>query len=367
MISAALAIALSFVAPQRETYIVTIGDPTLPTTRLAYSLSENKLSEPKLSPKTFGEPPQPYQFEWLVTGVGKVNNKFEQRFLVYSQERKATGDKALLAVRQLLRMWDMSVQRLNYDHSKVYDNGVVTVYICWGGTAGGEQLFDVESRQTDNGKFVAKVNTIYIYDLASFKEPVEMAREVAHEYGHAMLPPVGGFKTPEDWGNGYLGEKLYMRWLRNGLRAKTLEPVDAMGATLEQLDAWVKKNVDPLEAKIATNGPELGLLEGQGQGAMNEYIGLTLYMQSILPPQIFNFTLRDTASTQAKDYAGAIVRTVQNWPSGVVLAIPPAFKKGLWVPVGTCRVAGASVQKRKGDWQYIVPGAGVVTLVPPKL
>ena len=53
---------------------------------------------------------------------------------------------------------------------------------------------------------------------------------------------------------------------------------------------------------------------------MNEYVGLTLYMQSILPPQVFNSSLRDTASTQAKDYAAAILRTVENWASGVVLA-----------------------------------------------
>ena len=367
MISAALALALTLAPPQREAYIVTIGDPTLPTTRLGYSFSDTKLPEPKLSPKLFGDPPQPYQFEWLVGGSGKVDGGFKRRFNVYAQERKETGDKAVLVVRQLLRMWDMSVQRLNYDHNGMYDNHVVTVYLCWGGTAGGEQVFDVEDRLVGTGKVSVKVNTIYIYDLNSFKDPVEMAREVAHEYGHAILDPVGGFKEPENWGNGFLGEKLYMRWLRDGLKAKTLEPVDAMGATAEQLDAWVKKNVDPLEAKIAKNGPELGLLEGQGQGAMNEYIGLTLYMQTILPPKVFNSTLRDTASTQAKDYAGAIVRSVENSASGVVLAIPPAFKKGLWVPVGKCRVAGASVQQRKGEWQFIVPGTGAVTLVPPKL
>lgn len=363
----ALTLAIAIAAPQRDAYIVYMGDPALPTTRLSYSMTADKLPQPKLSPKLFGDPPQPFQFEWLVSGAGKVNDAMAARFLVFSQERKANGDKAVFVMRQLLRMWDMSVQRLNYDHSAEYDNRIVSVYLCWGGRAGGEQMFDSETRTVGTSKVDVKVNTIYIYDLNSFTDPVEMARELAHEYGHAVLPPVGGFKEPEDWGNGYLGEKLFMRWLRDGLKAKTLEPVDVMGASAEQMDAWVKKNVDPLEAKVATNGPELGLLEGQGQGAMNEYIGLTLYMQSILPPKVFNSTLRDTASTQAKDYAGAIVRTVENWNSGVVIAVPSAFKNGLWVPVGKCRVAGAEVKKRKGEWQLVVPGTGAVTLVPPKL
>ncbi len=140
-----------------------------------------------------------------------------------------------------------------------------------------------------------------------------------------------------------------------------------MGATADQIDAWVKKNADPLEAKIAKNGPELGLLEGQGQGPMNEYVGLNLWMQAVLPFQVYLAAIGDTGSTQARDFGPALIRTIENWSTGIVLAFPKEYKQGAWVPVGKCRVSGGTVAKRKGDWALVKPGAGVVTLVPPKL
>jgi hypothetical protein len=151
------------------------------------------------------------------------------------------------------------------------------------------------------------------------------------------------------------------------MKAKRLEPVDAMGATADQLDTWVKKNVDPLISAVAKGGPDLALLDGKGTGAMNSYIGLTLLMQTILPPKAFRACLLDSGSAKAKDFPPAILRTIENWPSGLVLDIPMTYRTGLWIPVGKARVAGASIEKRNGSWAFIKPGAGVVTLVPPKL
>lgn len=343
-----------------------IGDPESPNTRLAQYIRDTKLTESKKSPQKFGDPPTPFEFEWLVSGLGRTtglnNPAFLLRFRVFSQQRRQEGDLAPLVTRQLLRMWDFNVQRLGFDHASLYNDGVVDVYLCWGGQPGGEQRFDED---TEKGRIV-KVNTIYIYDLPSFKDPVEMCREVAHEYGHATLPAIGGFKEPEEWANGYLGEKMYLRHLRDELRAKRLEPVDAMGATADALDAWVKKNVDPVIQTIAKNGPDLALLDGKGEGAMNAYIGLTLLLQSILPPRVFRACLLDSGSAKAKDFPDAVLRTLENWPTGIVLEIPPAYKAGLWIPVGKTRVAGASVEKRRDSWAFIKPGAGVVTLVPPK-
>lgn len=366
------AVLSTAVVAQEGVYVVFLGEPTDPKTRLSYVMTDDKLVEPKLSPKTFGDPPQPFQFEWAIRGDAKPADRFVPRFLVFSQERKATGDKGSLVVRQLLRMWDFNAIKLGVDHASVYNNGVIDVYLCWGGTAGGEQLFGEDTRTAkrpdgSETKVDVKVNTIYIYDLNSFTDPVEMAREVAHEYGHATLPPVSGFKTPEEWGNGYLGEKLFLRALRDDLRAGKIESGDVMGASLEQLDAWVKKNADPLEAKIAKNSPEFGLMEGEGEGAMNEYVGLNLWLQRILPPKLYAQAIRDTGSTSAKDFGPGVIRTIENSPSGIVLAFPDAFKKGAWVPVGKCRVSGGEVQKRRGDWAFVVQGAGVVTLVPPKM
>ena len=51
-------------------------------------------------------------------------------------------------------------------------------------------------------------------EIDTSKPQAEACRELAHEYGHAVLPAIGGFKSPEDWANGYLGERLFLRWLR---------------------------------------------------------------------------------------------------------------------------------------------------------
>lgn len=351
---------------QAASRVIYIGDPEQPSTRLAVFIRDEKMTEPKLSPQKFGDPPQPLQFEWVVGGLarrsGANKEPFDAKFRVFSQERKSENDKAPKVVRMLLRMWECNAMRFSLDHAKVYNNGTVDVYLCWGGTPGGEQRFDEDVDPTG----VKKVNTIYIYDLNSFKNPIEMAREVAHEYGHATLPAIGGFKEPEDWGNGYLGEKLYLRYLRDEMKAKKIEPIDAMDATLDQLDAWVKKNVDPLVFSVATDGPQFGLLEGTGQGSMDAYVGLNLFLEEIFPPRLFAQMMRDTAYTQAKEYAAGVVRTIEAQQTGIVLDIPVALRKQLWVPVGRGSVRGADVLKKDRGWWLIKPGIGAVTILPPK-
>lgn len=46
------------------------------------------------------------------------------------------------------------------------------------------------------------------------RSEVEWLREIAHEYGHVSLAPMGRFRPPlEPFGNGYLGETLAMLWV----------------------------------------------------------------------------------------------------------------------------------------------------------
>ena len=86
----------------------------------------------------------------------------------------------------LLRLWQMCSEKLGIDHPIRYGS-VVHVYLAEGGKAGGEQAV------------IGKKSCIYIYHVEDFTNPVEMAREIAHEYGHAIIPAIGGFRSPEDW------------------------------------------------------------------------------------------------------------------------------------------------------------------------
>lgn len=72
------------------------------------------------------------------------------------------------------------------------------VWLCRNGEAGGEQ-WD---------------RNIYFYDLDAKRSSIEWIREIIHEYSHLALPPIGGYTAPEYWANGYLGERLIIRWLQ---------------------------------------------------------------------------------------------------------------------------------------------------------
>ena len=330
--------------------------------RLAMTSDKSPLDPPKVSPR------HSWMFDWMIAGYGNVpgtlDTQQDLRFRVYSQDRDEKNDLTPRVASMLLRLWDYSVRTWRLDHVQNINRGIVDVYLCYGGKAGGEQMIDEEAPP---GKKPFKVNTIYFYDLPSLTQPVEMAREVAHEYGHAILPAVGGYTEPEAWANGYLGEKLFMRWMRDEMAAGHYGFLDSMLAPLEGLDAWVKANVDPLVERAARNGPEPTLLAGQDAEAMNNYIGLALYISAILPPKAFMRSMLLTGTMRAKDYPEAIVLAAAEFPKLTITPPKGLEGKPIWVPLGKGKVSGARVLKKHGDWAQIQRTAGPVLILNPAL
>jgi hypothetical protein len=368
MLSLALGLTIMREAQADTGFFITyIGDPTVATTRLRILQAMKRLDPPKNSPKLFGEEKVPYQFDWVSTGdirlEGTSLDSFKRRVQVYSQQKRVHDELAPNVSRTVLRLWDMTYQRYRLDHSTEFNNGIVDVYLCFGGQAGGEQMFDSE---VVNGRTV-KVNTIYIYDLASFTDPVEMLREVCHEYGHAVLWAVGGYTEPEYWANGYLGEKLYMRYLRDELKAARFGTLDSIGSKFEALDAWVKKNADPLEDIWAKGGPKPELLKGNDGSAMNAYIGLSLYAERVLPPSSFQRAMKQAVGNgTAPELLAGIVSQIEG-RAATTLNIPEEWRKQpFWIPVGAKgRVAGATVLKSQDGWVQVRAGAGSITVTSP--
>lgn len=316
-------------------------------------VNQDRLQTSRLSPKSFDG--QKWEFDWLATGFGNLGEEGVKklRVRVYSQERKQVNDKAPLVARMMMQIWDKLFRRYRIDHPIQYHDGLVDVFLCFGGEPGGEQ--EIGSEFTQATPAAQKANTIYFYQLSSFKDPVEMAREVAHEYGHAVLPPVGGFKKPEDWGNGYLGEKIFMRWLRDDFAAGRLITDDVMGATKEQVDAWVKKNVDPLILRAATNFPDASNMM-EGSTGMDNWIGLAAYVDQICPPQVFANSLRFTTMRPPTDYPDQVVAAARAMDQ-LTLSVPStlAKQKFIWIPLGEGKIAGATVLKKKNGWAQVVP------------
>ncbi len=332
---------------------VELNDPLTGENNALLVQKSERLGTPKLSAQNFDG--KRWEFDWLTAGYGKTHEgQMDLRFRVYSQERKVPEDVALSVAMMDLRMWAMLQRKYKIDHKDMGQNlKLVDEYLCWGGTAGGEQLF---GEDTEGGK-TRRANTIYIYDIASFKDPMEMAREVAHEYGHAVLPAVGGFKTPEDWGNGFLGEKLFLRWLRDACETGSIDTRSVMNVKFQALDSWVKKNVDPLVMDAAAHSPNKALLVGQGQKSMNSYMGLVLYADAVLPNNVVARSFKLMGSDSAADLPQALV-DASSEGSYTVNVPNMLYGKKLWLPIGKSKVQGGKIVSRAGAWAQVEPTVG---------
>ena len=354
--------SLALISPRQQAQIWTRFDlPATPNSiaKLFYQEPQTPSEQPYKAPKKFGADKIQWEFPWIVAGycalIGE-NSLHTNRFRVFAQEQRAGRNEQV--TRMLLRLWELNAERLHLDHNPNYHGGLVDVFLCFGGKAGGEQLFDKEEEPdptlpTKTRLFSA--NTIYIYDMASFTDPVEMAREVAHEYGHATLPPIGGFKVPEEWADGYLAEKLSLRWLRDMMAKGEITPEDTMGATLPQLNKWVGENVDPLVLKAAQTKPTAELLADKSAAGMNAFIGLALYIDTVFSDGLFINSLKFSGSMDAKDYVEGILRATSS-PEEITLKIPPAFfGHAIWLPLGKGKLTGAKILKfDEGGWVQVI-------------
>lgn len=264
------------------------------------------------------------------------------RFNVYYQAQ--LEDFAQFAAKTYLHLFQILNTKWNIDHPKLAGNQAIDVYLCTGGKAGGEQRLDQEG-SLGNWR---KVNTIYIFQAQKLDPNSDEAfRELAHEYGHAVLPGVSGFDAPEDWGNGYLGEALF------ALHA----PNDAFSSTTLR-QGYLRPRLNDIES-VRQNGPNSKALSTKGKSAMDSYIALLLYSSIILPEPIFARALGAGAGATGKHVPGLIVNAVD---SAQTVELRLGGKPG-WVPIPAgARLKGATVITKSGNWAKIKPNSERVWL-----
>jgi hypothetical protein len=118
---------------------------------------------------------------------------------------------------------------------------------------------------------------IYIYDLQAERAPLEWARELAHEYGHFLLPGASGFSDPEDWSNGLLGERLFLRWLRADLSDRIVDKRTVPFVGAAEVADYCEKQSDALIDRIRRRGPDLSILRRKDAACMDELSALLLH------------------------------------------------------------------------------------------
>jgi len=299
-------------------------------------LAADALDSPKRAPQ------RDFEFDYLVTGLAEVDS-LSPRFRVFSQDAHTQHDLAPLVARMLLRLWQINYVEFGLDHSYRYNHHLIDVYLCQQGDPGGEQFFAYDpDAKTDS-------DVIFIYDLKSFTDPVEQAREIAHEYGHATLPPIGGYGNGEPWANGDAGEVLYMRSLRDALKSHLLTSDDAMGADEGGINAWIKQNADPLLIKAATHSPRA--LDSKTEDGRDAYLGWMLYVSALVPPQIWRRIVRLTPTTDAKDFPGTVLDAISESDEEIDLRVPSQLaERTIWVPLGNRILSGGDLVERQGGW-----------------
>lgn len=153
------------------------------------------------------------------------------------------------------------------------DDGAVNVWLTEKGEAGGE----------------AYNENIYIYNVGTPRSPAEWVRELAHEYGHQVFKPVGGYEQPEWAASGRLGEALFMRWL--ALNADTDTETVAWLKSFDP-EAQFARRYLPFVRQFADAGPIAPALRGTDDSAMNDFLGFALYIEMARGPEfltgIFN-------------------------------------------------------------------------------
>jgi hypothetical protein len=363
---AATVLALSLFQQKFEGVKISLPEVVGQPSRLNLMVRNDRLDPVKRSPTKFGDPAESWIFEYVVATYAKnpkIPEQTDLRHRVYSQERKANNDPSVDVARLLLRLYDFNFRQLGLDHSAALGQGVVDVYLCFGGEPGGEQRFDVDYQRNNatTGRPGERVNTIYIFDLNSFTDPTEKLREVAHEYGHATLPPVGGFQRPEDWANGYLGERVYLRWIRNQMAKGMYLMADAMGATFEGVDQYVKTKVDPLVATAVADGPNG---KWSGAGHMDGFMGLALAAEKYVGGRAMSRGLSLTDPTDAKGFAQGISDAIQEQPSWRVTVDEMDKSKSVWLPTGDIVTDGATILEKSGIWRRLRIDSASYTLRP---
>lgn len=126
---------------------------------------------------------------------------------------------------------------------------------------------------------------IMFFKIGQKRDEAEWLREMMHEYGHVVLPPLDNFKPPlEPYGNGVLGETLGMMWGAADPSAWGL-PVSVNGAGEATLPAALREHARQ-NALASLNfwknkGPVSPLRrDGTAQGL--QYLqGLTTYIERV--------------------------------------------------------------------------------------
>ncbi len=249
------------------------------------------------------------------------NGVYFRRFAIYSPDRE-TLPYARRAGQFCALLWSAA----NARYKTLCQNlrsGVVNLWLTRRGEGGGEHFR----------------NNLYFYSLLSERTGLEWARTLAHEYGHYLLPGASGYMEPENWGNGLLGERLFLRWIRDDLEAKRLEASQVPFVSLAELNDYCEKQVYPLIGQVRDSGPDRALLAGSRKASMDAFTGLLLfadqtYGSPILYEMLIYLKRTPARGARGDEFLTALERALDH-AEHFTITLPETGATHVYLPRGT--------------------------------
>ena len=120
---------------------------------------------------------------------------------------------------------------------------------------------------------------VWLFSTGRPRTDVEWTRTVAHEWGHLTLYAARGYREPENDAAGFLGERLYLKWLREeGTAPVVNNDEEGDGVDRAGLDIYHERQIAPLIARFRAAGPNAPALlrADRDARAMDLYVGAAL-------------------------------------------------------------------------------------------
>lgn len=169
-----------------------------------------------------------------------------------------------------------------------------------------------------------RASNVFVWNTQSERSDLEWVRTVAHEWGHLTLPGARGFSSPENDAAGFLGERLFLRWMESEQSRLTPAPQD--GTTATELARYTERQTTPLAERFRDGGPLHSLFSENGADAMDYYIGAACAFEDAFGSRLLGQALFSIDGDKPRDLLSAM--------SAAVSAIGSvAIKLPAWVPL----------------------------------
>jgi hypothetical protein len=249
------------------------------------------------------------------------NNVYVRRFAVFTPDRE-TLPYARRAGQFCALLWSAANSRFGTLCQNLRAD-TVNLWLTRRGEGGGEHFR----------------NNLYLYSLLGERTGLEWARTLAHEYGHYLLPGASGYTEPESWGNGLLGERLFLRWIRDDLQSKRLEAAQVPFVSVADLNDYCEKQVYPLIEQIRDAGPNRALLAGRQKSSMDAFTGLMLFADQtygslILYEMLIYLTVDLARGARGDHFLDALERTLDQ-SEQFTTTLPDTGATYLYLPKGS--------------------------------